>query len=156
MIGVPTPEECFYLIEKHEVMDHIREHCRKVAEVAVFLAEQLETAGLVLNTDLIKAAALLHDIAKLRALEEGVNHAELGAAILDGAGYPAIASIVKQHVCLSSPVTGTPISEAEIVNYADKRVLHTTVVGLKERRNCAPMNALLDLSFAGVRITFAP
>jgi exopolysaccharide biosynthesis polyprenyl glycosylphosphotransferase len=26
------------------------------------------------------------------------------------------------------------------------------VVGLKERRNCVPMNALLDLSFAGVRI----
>jgi hypothetical protein len=55
-----------------------------------------------------------------------------------------VGAIVGQHVALREYGNGRVVSEAEIVNYADKRVLHDRVVPLEERmdyiRNkyCAP------------------
>ncbi|MCK5349734.1 MAG: metal-dependent phosphohydrolase, partial [Desulfobacula sp.] len=41
--------------------------------------------------------------------------------------------IIRQHVILDSYETDSPVSEQEIVNYSDKRVLHDKVVPLEER-----------------------
>ena len=49
-------------------------------------------------------------------------------------GYPAVAEIVREHVWLSrNPAEPWPLREVEIVNYADKRVLHDLVVTLGQR-----------------------
>ncbi len=114
-------------------MDHIRQHCNKVAEVALFIAGQLVRAGIRLDLPLVEAASLVHDITKMEALRQGGNHAETGADIIESLGFPSVAYVVRQHVHLSESVIGTPISEAQVVNYADKRVLHTTVVSLTKR-----------------------
>ena len=114
-------------------MEHIKEHSRKVAEVAILLTTQLADSGIALNRPLIEAASLLHDIAKIAAIGEGKDHSQMGANILEEQGFPAVAEIVRQHVRLSEPFSGMSISEAEIVNYADKRVLHTTIVTLRKR-----------------------
>ncbi|MEW5949012.1 MAG: HD domain-containing protein [Thermodesulfobacteriota bacterium] len=120
-------------MDEYKVMDHVGQHCRKVAGVALFIADKLTSAGVKLNIRLIEAAALLHDITKIEALEQGRNHAETGADLLEKLGFPTVAHIVRQHVNLSGPIIGTPINESEVVNYADKRVLHTTVVSLRDR-----------------------
>lgn len=133
MISIPTPEQCLALMDEYKVMDHVRQHCRKVAEVAIFIANKLIAAGIKLNIPLIEAAALLHDITKIEALEQGGNHAETGANLLEKLGFLTVAHIVRQHVHLAGPIIGTPVNEAEVVNYADKRVLHTTVVSLGGR-----------------------
>lgn len=117
---------------KHEVMGHIIEHCRKVAEVGVFIAWNLRKAGTLLNIPLIEAASLVHDIAKMRSLHTGDDHAKAGAILLEGFGWHDMAAIVRQHVHLAEPESKT-ITEAAVVNYADKRVLHTSVVSLTER-----------------------
>ena len=44
-----------------------------------------------------------------------------------------MARIVGQHVHLENHVQGDGLDEAQVVNYADKRVLHDEVVSLEKR-----------------------
>ena len=62
------------------------------------------------------------------------NHARTGAQFLSDRGYPEVGHIVRQHVVLDEYFASEELTEAEIVNYADKRVLHDQVVSLKERK----------------------
>ncbi len=98
------------------------------------LGEALVKVGIPLDLPLLRAGALLHDIAKAETLKNGGNHAALGAAWLEDLGYPAVAAIIAQHVCLQrDPATLEVPGEIELVNYADKRVRHTEIVSLAER-----------------------
>ena len=81
---------------------------------------------------MLETGALLHDLGKTPCLGTSENHAWWGAAVLSGLGYPEVAQIVKEHVRLEpSPADARPLREAEVVNYADKRVLHTRVVTIR-------------------------
>jgi uncharacterized protein len=132
--GVPTLDECWALIKAHGMLPHIQEHSRRVAEVAFWLGAHLVEAGEPLSLDLIEAAALLHDLGKTPCLGTSRNHATWGANLLRAAGYPEVARIVEEHIALSfDPGDFSFIREAEVVNYADKRVLHTQVVPLAVR-----------------------
>ncbi len=58
----------------------------------------------------------------------------MGAGILEELGYPHVAQVVREHVHLDDNIMDPrPLREAEVVNYADKRVLHDAVVTLEER-----------------------
>jgi len=121
-------------METHGMLPNIREHSFRVMEVARFLGQALEEAGFDLHLPLITAGALLHDLGKTPCLGTLNNHAEVGAGILEELGYPHVAQVVREHVHLYQDISDTsPLREAEIVNYADKRVLHETVVTLEER-----------------------
>ena len=49
-------------------------------------------------------------------------------------GYPQVAQVVREHVHLDGhSLDPRPLREAELVNYADKRVLHDVVVTLEVR-----------------------
>lgn len=115
------------------MLDNIVAHCMQVCRVAMILTENLIAQGVQLNIDLIRAAALLHDITKTRSIKTQENHAETGGQFLTDRGYPEVGSIVRQHVRLdeySNPIT---LGEAQIINYADKRVLHDKIVPLDKR-----------------------
>ena len=116
------------------MLPNIREHSFAVMEVARFLAQALTEAGFDLHLPLVTVGALLHDLGKTPCLGTLNNHAELGAGILEDLGYPQVAQVVREHVHLYHDISDTrPLREAELVNYADKRVLHETVVTLEER-----------------------
>jgi uncharacterized protein len=67
-------------------------------------------------------------------LHNGGEHARLGAQWLTDLGYPAVAEIVWEHVWLSRhPAESDPLREVDIINYADKRVLHDLVVSMAQR-----------------------
>ena len=133
-IDIPTPSDCLALIAAHDMLPNIREHSLLVREVALLLGTWLTEAGLALHLDLIEAGALLHDLGKTACLGTAANHAEWGAKALDAAGFPEVAQVVREHVFLQPPGKDPrPVREAEVVNYADKRVLHARVVTLKER-----------------------
>jgi uncharacterized protein len=130
----PTPGECLGLMDRYGMLPHIREHSLLVAAVALRLGQALTEAGLALHLPLIEAGALLHDLGKTPCLGTMENHAEWGARAVAAAGYPEVAQIVREHVVLfEDPVGARPLREAEVVNYADKRVLHTEVVTLAAR-----------------------
>jgi putative nucleotidyltransferase with HDIG domain len=117
------------------MLEHIARHSLQVCEVSITLADALSMVSRPLNRELIQAAALLHDITKTRSFQSGENHAESGGRHLEKLGLQAVGEIVRQHVRLDAYRVEAPVTEAEIVNYADKRVLHDQVVGLQERMN---------------------
>ncbi len=133
-IDIPTPSDCLALMAAHGMLPNIREHSLLVREVALRLGIRLEKAGLALRIDLIEAGALLHDLGKTACLGTSNDHSEWGAKALDAAGFPEVAQIVREHVFLKPPgQEPRPVREAEVVNYADKRVLHARVVTLQKR-----------------------
>ncbi len=136
-IHIPSEETCRQLLHDMGMLDHI-DHSWQVCRVAVFLVDQLAAQGIHLNRELVFASALLHDITKTRSFSTGEDHALTGAEFLQALGYPDVARIVGQHVLLDayfvSECLSQPLTEAEIVNYADKRVLHDRIVGLPERK----------------------
>jgi putative nucleotidyltransferase with HDIG domain len=121
-------------MEAHGMLPHIREHSFLVMRVAQALGEALAAAGFHLHLPLIEAGALLHDLGKTPCLGTGQNHAAWGAQVLLQLGYPELARVVAEHVHLD-PAAADPrlFREAEVVNYADKRVLHAQVVTLEDR-----------------------
>jgi uncharacterized protein len=134
IIAIPSHHQCLELMEAHGMLPNIREHSYRVMQVAIFLGEALAAAGFELNLPLVTVGALLHDLGKTPCLGTPRNHAELGAGLLDDLGFPQVAQVVREHVYLDrSIVDPRPLREAEVVNYADKRVLHEDVVTLEVR-----------------------
>jgi putative nucleotidyltransferase with HDIG domain len=132
-MAIPSRTACYRLIRKMEMMDHIVLHSLQVCRVAMLLGEKLQHSGTVLNLKLVQAAALLHDITKTRSFDTGEKHSDTGCAYLTACGYPNVGNIVRQHVKLDHYFDSERPTEAEIVNYADKRVLHDRIVSLAER-----------------------
>ena len=128
---VPDRRTCLEIIAASDMMPHIRQHSLAVCRVAVTLARCLNEHEGHYDIAEIEAAALLHDITKTRSLSTGENHSLSGAATVAAWGYHGVADIIRQHVTPDS--RGGSISAAEIVSYADKRVLHDRVVPLHER-----------------------
>ncbi len=115
------------------MMDHIVVHSLQVCRVATFLTDHLKEQQNYLNFDLIRAAALLHDITKTRSFNTDENHALTGGQFLNDRNYPEVGDLVRQHVVMDAYRTGKTLREVEIINYADKRVLHDKIVPLDKR-----------------------
>ncbi len=132
-MGIPSKGECLELMKRYNGMDHIIRHSIKVAEVALSISTALNRKGENLNLDEVEAAALLHDITKAESLDSGEDHSITAYRLLRKLGYKRIAEIVREHVFLLEDLDSTWVSEEELVNYADKRVLHDQIVTLRER-----------------------
>jgi uncharacterized protein len=130
---VPTKIQCYRMMCEMKMMDHIVIHSLQVCRVAAFLTDHLNKRQYQLNHDKIRSAALLHDITKTRSFTTREDHALTGAEYVSDRGYPEIGDLIRQHVKLDKySKTGT-ISEAEVLNYADKRVMHDEIVVLDRR-----------------------
>ena len=116
-----------------QMLEHIVAHSIQVCRIGVCLVDHLKLQGIQMDGQLVQAAALLHDITKTRSFETEENHALTGGQVLTDYGYPEIGDLVRQHVRLDSYSEPKDIAEAEIINYADKRVLHDRIVSLDER-----------------------
>ena len=131
---IPTREQCFELIRRYRMLPHIVRHSELVTNVALLIARKLNSRGQHLDIALVEAGALLHDITKTICIQTNENHAQTGGELLASLGYPAVANIVRQHICLD-PGSSDPnaVTETELINYADKRVKHEEVVDIDER-----------------------
>ena len=130
---IPTEKECHALMEQYQMLDNIREHSMVVAGVVRVISSALVHAGALVSVEKAVTGALLHDIGKTSCLKAGGDHAALGREICLEHKFNAIAEIVGQHVWLTDYSPEGQYSEREIVYYADKRVLHSSVVDLQVR-----------------------
>jgi putative nucleotidyltransferase with HDIG domain len=130
-IRIPAEEECRRLAAGMGMLENIVAHCRQVCRVSLLITDHLTPNGL--NRELVRAAALLHDITKTRSFATQEDHAETGGETLADLGYPEVGAVIRQHVRLDHYFAAAGPTEAEIVNYADKRVLHDRIVPLDER-----------------------
>ena len=130
---LPSIEKCFELMEKYRMPDNIKAHSIVVKEVAILLAMGLIEKSSKISLDKVIAGALMHDIGKALCLNSPYDHALIGMEICIQNGLDEIADIVEEHITLKSYDKYTPVSEKEIVYYADKRVNHDKIVSLEER-----------------------
>jgi CTP:molybdopterin cytidylyltransferase MocA len=127
-LQIPTAEECRELLEKvRRVGEEIIRHGEAVARVATRLGRELNLAGDHLDISLLRAAGLLHDIAKGEP-----GHAAAGARILHEHGFGEVAGAVATHMELTIP-DGEGISAGEVIYLADKLVQGECLLPLEER-----------------------
>lgn len=132
---IPTREECLRLMGDFGMLENIMAHSIEVAKVALFISTELNKRGQGISLDLVEAASLLHDLTKTECLKTKEDHAKTGSQLLRGMGYERVGEVVAQHIWLGKEADPLTISEEEIVNYADKRVMHDRIVSLEERFN---------------------
>jgi putative nucleotidyltransferase with HDIG domain len=131
---VPTDQQCFDLWDRFDMLPHIREHSLVVAGVATSLAGLAKERGLTVNVQMIRASALLHDIAKTYTIRYGGNHSQLGGAwAQDLTGNPWLAMGIVHHVHWPWDIDVKTYFLPMAILYADKRVRHERVVSLGER-----------------------
>jgi putative nucleotidyltransferase with HDIG domain len=134
MDRIPNRAECEELMARYSMLPNIVEHSLQVMRVSLAVTDNLKD-GVSVNRDLVIAAALLHDITKTRSLETKERHAYSGGTLLRELGFPSVAEIVEQHVIIHNLNLEGEIEGKEIVYYADKRVMHDTIVTIEERVN---------------------
>jgi len=132
---IPTREECLRLMGEYGMLENIIAHSLEVAKVALSISTELNKRGQRISLDLVEAASLLHDLTKTECLKTKEDHAMTGSQLLRGMGYERVGEVVGQHIWLGGEGDPLSISEEEIVNYADKRVMHDRIVSLEERFN---------------------
>jgi molybdenum cofactor cytidylyltransferase len=129
--GLPSDKECHVLLDEIQNLPApIVAHCKAVAIVAQRLAEALQAAGVTLDIELVRTAALLHDIARTQKKD----HANIGADLLEYHGFPRLAPIVRAHMDLEVGAEA-PIDETQVVYLADKLVCEDRQVMLSQRFN---------------------
>jgi uncharacterized protein len=115
------------------MLHNIRAHSIMVQKIATLLAMWLREAGENLHIEVVTAGALMHDIGKSLCLHSKEDHAAKGVEICLENHLEEIAGIVGEHIRLKNFGKTEPISEREVVYYADKRVNHDSIVSLNER-----------------------
>lgn len=132
-IGVRPEElldaaEIARLYQKYETPKQVICHMRKVGELAMQLMDGIPMPEL--NRVRVMKACLLHDLCRAEK-----QHARVSAEAIRKEGYPAIAALVAVHhqAAYSEREAQGPLTEAEILFYADKRVQEDKLVSVEER-----------------------
>lgn len=153
-----TNHDVVQLIEEFRPPLHVRRHCATVANFALTLGKKLILKGEKINLELLRHAALLHDLLRVcdfrnfspenfpdlassqdiehwktqREKFKNLGHEEAAARILEERGFPDVASLIRKHRYIQI-LEGLNSWEEKLLYYADKRTKHDQVVPLKER-----------------------
>jgi putative nucleotidyltransferase with HDIG domain len=96
-VAIPDLATSRRVLEDHRLPAGIVTHAEGVRRVAVAAAGLVAEAGIPIDGRLVEAAALLHDIDKVRIRKSGGEHGVVGARMLTALGYPEIAVPVASH-----------------------------------------------------------
>lgn len=125
---VPTEEECDVIMNVIYPMSlPVRRHCMKVAEVAMVIGSRLQQRGRKIDLEMIRAAAMLHDLAKGMP-----DHDREADRMLHDMGFGKVGDLVAEHTDLKNADSQTTLEE-KIVYLADKFVDGDNVVSLDKR-----------------------
>lgn len=131
---VPTDEECLCLWDAFGMLPNVRAHSLLVACLATSLAELAREAGLPVEVTAVRAAALLHDLAKTYTIRHGGNHCQLGGAWVQAlTGNASLAQGVVHHVSWPGELDLRTHFLPLAIIYSDKRVKHNQIVTLETR-----------------------
>ena len=156
-ISLPTHEQILEFWSTYRTPQHIQDHMKQVNRVAVHIAEQLKQAGERVIIEVVDRAALLHDTIRVTdwknlsfdyftsppseediamweeqraTYPQEIPHAQVNYEIYKDQ-FPEIARVILHHDIISTPELQT--WEEKVVNYADRRVMHTTIVTVQQR-----------------------
>ncbi len=130
---------CLSWLQEQNLTQNLLAHVHAVASAAYLLAVWLRASGQPVDPLLAHRGALLHDLAKLKALERSpeqrISHAELAALILKDRAEPQLAEIARRHplFALIQPEAAPRTWEEKLVYFTDKLVETSRLAGLEER-----------------------
>jgi len=147
---MPNKEECMNLLKEYKVPSNIQTHTLLVNKVSMIIAERLKEKGIKIDTKIVNAASLLHDILKcidfktfdklnkeeIKKAEEfrkkypNIRHEEAAYLELKDK-YPEVAETIRFHKVMS--INQAQTWEQKVVNYADKRASDKRIINLNER-----------------------
>jgi hypothetical protein len=128
MKKIPTEQQCFEILKEYGTPEHVIAHCTGVCSVAVALGEQLNRVGYSIDIPLLRASALLHDIARVHPA-----HEEVGADYLESIGYGQVGAVTRLHTKYRQYSPLSRIKEIDLLCIGDRTVLEDTYVGVDER-----------------------
>ena len=111
----------------HPMSQSVYAHCLRVAEVAIAIGSRLKECGQKIDLEMIRTAALLHDLAKGR-----LDHDKEADRMLHDMGFGKVGDVVADHTDLRNANSQTSL-EKKIVYLADKFVDGDNVVSLDKR-----------------------
>lgn len=126
-MNAPTKKECLAIMIHNNVPEHIIKHCEAVEKMVCIVYAQIASFGLDIDINMLRAAALLHDIARKEK-----NHAFVGATQIRAMGYDAIGDIIATHMDIDIDDT-LPLTANELLFLADKLVNEDEVCGFEKR-----------------------
>jgi hypothetical protein len=119
---------CIEFLNEYGTPNHVKAHCFAVAEVATAIGEALNGKGFQMNSRLICAAGMLHDMARLDD-----KHWEVSADYLHQLGFEEEAEIIRVHMHHHFPEDPFLTNETDMVCLADRLVMEDQYVGLHVR-----------------------
>ena len=140
---IPTKEECIEILNKNKTPSQVIQHCKTVCKVAEEIADKLIAKGINVNKKLVTAAALLHDVERVKG-----DHIKEGIKLLKSLGFPEVSRVIGKHSLykIEEPERQPKTFEEKIIFYADKRCIGNKVVSLKERFDCLEKTYNMNLS----------
>jgi len=128
---IPQEQQAEELWKKYLVPTDKQRHLFLVGAVAKFLAERLiqHTSAIAINTPLLVAAALLHDIDKNVKKLPDEQHPDASVRVLREEGMEEVAHLVKNHPlhCILRPETAPKSWEEKILFLSDKMVKYEII-----------------------------
>jgi len=135
---IPSRAECLRMLKDSGTLENIIAHSMAVTDIAMELGKAMKARGEKVDLRLLEAGGLLHDIGKTKGLKGGheseISHGDIGAEMLNEAGFPKLAEIARSHMFSKIFEKGALDTwEKKLVYYADKRVNHDRRVTMEER-----------------------
>lgn len=124
----PDRELCMQYLKEYNTPAHVIGHCRAVAETAYKIAAELNKHGYELDLELILAAGLTHDIARVED-----EHWNRGAEFMAEQGWLEEAEIIRVHMHYSPFSQLEDLTETDMICLADRIVLEDAYAGLDKR-----------------------
>jgi len=126
---IPSDAEIQVLWEKYHVPEIKRTHLLCVARVSDFLSEKLAEKGIPVDTSLVHAGALLHDIDKSVEKLPGERHPDAAVRILQDEGMDDIAKLVKTHPLhmILDSLKGPKTIEEKVLFLSDKMAKYESI-----------------------------
>lgn len=124
----PTREKCRQMLDEYGTPDHVRRHCGAVAQTAYTIAEALNNNGFDMDLDLITAAGMLHDIARVKD-----RHWDVAADYLKDLGFREESEIIRVHMTYSPFSQIEDADETDMLCLGDRLVREDEYVGIDKR-----------------------
>ena len=124
----PDRDECLKMLKEYNTPDHVVRHCKAVTDAAVKIASALAAKGFDFDIQLIEAAGLIHDIARVEDM-----HWLAGADFAHRNGYSQEAKIIRKHMTHSLDPDPAKLKELDMVCLGDRLILEDRYVGIDVR-----------------------
>ncbi|MBR2546913.1 MAG: TIGR03960 family B12-binding radical SAM protein [Eubacterium sp.] len=122
-----TENECYRLFREYDTPDRVIAHCLEVSRCAYLIACELNKNGYQLDAELVRIAALIHDL-----MRTDDKHDEAAGEVLMSLGYEQEAEIVRDH--MSYRFNDLPVvTEHDVVCLSDRIVKEHEYAGIDDR-----------------------